>query len=122
MTLVEAIYRGMNWRCRFRGLEWNKAGLLGLLQMFGQTAGGATFTPSLANIGNRWSAFSAPLVLSAILANPPSYPQSLTSVNAGFAPNSQTAMLLTSKVREMPLELILPPYASSGNNIPFSTT
>lgn len=121
MTLTEAIYRGMNWRCRFRGLEWNKAGLQALVQMFGQTNAGQ-FTPSLANIGNRWTAFCLPLVLSAILGNPPTYPQSLTAVSAGWAPNSQTAFLMTSKMREFPAELVLFPYASSGNNIPFSTT
>src|SRR3990167_4344216 len=39
MTLVEAIWRGMNWRMRIRGLEADKLGLLDLLQAFGQTGG-----------------------------------------------------------------------------------
>src|SRR5882724_233766 len=63
MTLVEAIYRGQNWRCRMRGLEWDKTGQLGLLQMFGQTGAARSLTPLLNLIGERWSNFCNPLVL-----------------------------------------------------------
>ena len=34
MTLVEAIWRGLNWRMRFRSLEFNKSGVLSLIQEF----------------------------------------------------------------------------------------
>ena len=54
MSLVEGIYRGQNWRLRPRraGVEkWT--GLLGSLQMFGQTGMASTLTPVLANIGDR---------------------------------------------------------------------
>lgn len=124
MTLVEAIYRGQNWRCRFRGLEWNKSGLLAILQMFGSQ--GANMNPILTSIGDRWTKFCQALVLTSILANPPSIPQSLTAVTAGFAPNSQTAFNITSKAREMPLEMVLFPYqttiASVSYNVPFTCT
>ncbi len=126
LTLVEAIYRGQNWRVRIRGMEWNKTGLLGLVQMFGQSGVAGTLTPVLANIGDRWSKYCQALVLTAILGNPPTTPQSLTAINAGFAPNSQSAWLHTSKVREMPLELILLPYSavigSTTFAVPFTST
>jgi hypothetical protein len=125
MTLVEAIYRGMNWKCRFTGVEWNKSGLLSLLQMFGQTGVVGTYTPQLVNIGDRWSKYCQPLLLSAILANPPTMPQSLTALSAGLAPNSQNKSLFTSKLRENPFEMVMLPYASGGSGsavIPFSTT
>ncbi len=127
MTLVEAIYRGQNWRCRLRGVEWNKTGLLEILQMFGHTfAGTGSLTPALLAIGDRWSTYCFPLVLTAILTSPPTTPLSLTAVNAGFAPNSQTAFLLTSKLREMPLELVFLPYSSTVGSetfhVPFTTT
>lgn len=126
MTLTEGIYRGQNWRAGIRGLEWNKTGLLGILQMFGQSGAQGTLTPILSNIGNRWTAFCKSLVLTAILGNPPTIPQSLTAVNAGFAPNFQSNFLLTSKLREMPLELVLIPYTavvgSLTVNVPFTTT
>lgn len=112
MTLVEAIYRGQNWRVAFTGLEFNKTGLLSILQMFGQTGANTTLTPKLANIGNRWTAFCQALVLTAILSDPPTMPQSLTATNAGFAPNANMQTLMTSKMREMPLEMVLLPYAS----------
>jgi hypothetical protein len=129
MTLVEGIYRGVNWRCRIRGLEWNKTGLLALLQMFGQGAGGipdgTKLAPALGNIGDRWTAYAFPLVLTAILGNPPTTPQTLTATNAALAPQQATEMMLTSKLREMPLDLVLLPYLSGGSSgyaIPFSTT
>jgi len=131
LTLVEAIYRGINWRARFRGLEF-KSGLLGALLAFGSTAaqpGGAgfgTLNPTLANIGDRWSKYGAALVLTAILANPPTSPQSLTASTAILAPGQNTEMMFTSKVKEVPIEMVLLPYAFVINsvtyNLPFSVT
>ena len=126
LTLVEAVYRGQNWRLRLRGLEWNKTGLLASLQMFGQTGANTTLTPQLVNIGDRWSKYCQSLVLTSILGNPPSTPQSLTALLAGLSPNNNTEFMITSKMREMPLEFVLLPYAASVGsitaNIPFSTT
>lgn len=124
MTLVEAIYRGINWRLRIRGLEW-KSGLLAILQMFGQTTAGV-LSPYLANVGDRWSKYCQSLVLTAILGNPPTTPQSLTALLAGVAPQQQSTFNMTSKVREIPLELILLPYTatvgSSSFSVPFTVT
>lgn len=128
MTLVEAIWRGVNWRLRFRGLEFNKVGILAALQAFGSTgAPSTTFTPTLANIGDRYSKFAQSLVLTAILGNPPTFVQSLTASNAIVAPNSNTEHLMTSKVREAPFEMALLPYSAtvgslSNVNVSFTTT
>jgi len=134
MTLVEAIYRGQNWRVRINGLEWNKTGQLTALQMFGSSQAGTTpplaaatgLTPVLANIGDRWTKFCQPMVLTAILGNPPTTPQSLTATNAGLAPQQETQWMKTSKLRNMPLEFVLLPYQLAGGsppvNGPFSTT
>jgi hypothetical protein len=128
MTLVEAIYRGQNWRCRFTGLEWNKTGLLAALQGFGaqQPLVQGILGPTLNNIGDRWTKFSSPLVLTAILGNPPTVPQSLTATNAAWAPQFQTTMIFTSKLRQMPVEMVLIPYSavigSLTENVPFTTT
>lgn len=126
MTLVEAIWRGMNWRCRIRGLEFNKAGLLSLLQMFGRSGANTTLTPQLAFIGDRWSNYSKIMILTSILGNPPAMPQTLTAGSACLAPGQTTEFLMTSKMREMPLEMVLLPYQAtvgSGNIVvPFTTT
>jgi hypothetical protein len=126
MTLVEAIYRGQNWRLRIRGLEWDKTGLLGILQMFGKSGAARSLTPTLTAIGDRWTKFCQALVLTAILGDPPAFPLSLTATNAGFSPNSQTLFNLTSKLREMPLELVLLPYqtviSSVTYAVPFTST
>lgn len=127
MSLVEAIWRGLNWRVRFRGLEFNKPGILASMQAFGSTGPpSATLTPILANIGDRYSKFAQPLVLTAILGNPPTMPQTLTALNAIVAPQSNVEYIMTSKVREAPFELVLLPYlttVSAGNsNLSFTTT
>lgn len=128
MTLVEAIWRGLNWRIRFRGLEFNKRGILNSLQVFGSTGDPAvTITPILTNIGTRYSQFAQALVLTSILgAYPPTMPSTLTGLNAIVAPNSNVNYLMTSKMREAPFEMVLLPYqaviGSLTVNLSFSTT
>ena len=121
MTLVEAIWRGLNWRLRFRGLEFNKGGILNAIQAFGASGNAATtFTPTLANVGDRYSKFAQSLILNAVLSNPPTMPDTLTALSAVPAPGSSFELLLTSKVREAPMEFVLLPYSavvSSANNI-----
>lgn len=112
MTLVEAIWRGMNWRCRIRGLEFNKAGLLDMLQMFGRSGANTTLTPQLTAIGDRWSTYAKIMILTAILGNPPAMPQSITANSACLAPGQTTEFMLTSKMREMPIEMVLLPYSA----------
>lgn len=127
MTLVEAIWRGINWRLRMRGLEWSKAGILAAMQMFGSTgAPNTTFTPTLANVGDRYSKYAQPLVLTSVLASSVSFVSTLTATNAVLAPNSNTEAMLTSKMREAPLEMVLLPYAATvaslSVNLAFTTT
>lgn len=125
MTLVEAIWRGMNWRCRIRGLEFNKTGLLDLLQMFGRSGAATTLTPQLTAIGDRWSNYSRIMILTAILGNPPTMPQTLTAASACLAPGQTTEFMLTSKMREMPIEMVLLPYSATVGSgaiiVPFTT-
>lgn len=127
MTLVEAIWRGLNWRMRFRGLEFNKPGMLSAIQALGSSGAAATtFTPVLANIGDRMSKFGQALVLTAVLGSfPPTMPATLTALSAIVAPQSNVEYLMTSKVREAPFEMVLLPYSaviSSSNNISTSFT
>jgi len=127
MTLVEAIWRGLNWRARFRALEFNKPGVLAAMQAFGSSGvSTGTLTPTLASIGDRFSRFALPLVLTALLGNPPTMPQTFTAVNAIMAPQHSLDFMMTSKMREAPFEMVLLPYSVSGSggtvNVPFTTT
>lgn len=128
MTLVEAIWRGLNWRVKFRSLEWNKTGILASMQMMGSTgAPSTTFTPTLGVIGDRMSRFGQAMVLTAILGNPPTYPQTLTANNAVVAPQLTMEFIMTSKVREAPFEMVLLPYSATvgsltNQNVAFTTT
>lgn len=122
MTLVEAIFRGLNWRMRFRGLEWNRPGILAAMQAFGSVgADNTTFTPNLGTVGDRWTTNAGTLVLAAVLPNPPTFVQTLTALSAIIAPQSNTEAMMTSKVREAPLELVLFPYKlSNPGSVPAS--
>jgi hypothetical protein len=128
LTLVEGIFRGLNWRLRLRGLEWDKPGLMLALQQFGQTgvAPGFSFNPNIGVIGDRMSTYSGILVLAAILGNPPTTPQTLTASTAFMSVNMRSDMMFTSKLRELPMEFCLVPYeaviASQNVVIAFSTT
>lgn len=128
MTLVEAIWRGLNWRVRFRGLEFNRPGILASMQAFGSIGAPSTaFSPTLASIGDRYSFFAQALVLTAILSTPvPTMPATLTAAGAIVAPQSNVEYLLTSKVREAPFEMVLLPYqhvtGSLTVNVSFTTT
>lgn len=127
MTLVEAIWRGLNWRLRIRGMEFNKPGMLQAIQAFGASGNAnTTFTPTLANVGDRYSKFAQSLVLTSILgAYPPTMPSTLTALSAVVAPQSNVEYLMTSKAREAPFEFVLLPYSaviSSSNNISTSFT
>lgn len=118
MTLVEAIWRGLNWRMRFRGLEFNKPGILASLQAFGSTgAPSTTFTPELVNVGDQYSRFAQALVLTATLGNPPTFVQTLTALNAIVAPQSNVEYLMTSKMREAPFEMVLLPYSATVGSL-----
>ncbi len=129
MTLVEAIWRGINWRLQFTGLEWNKPGILAVMQAFGSTgAPSTTWTPSNQSIGDRYSKFAQALTMASILGTyPPTMPTTFTAMNAIIAPNSNIQAMLTSKAREAPLELVLLPYnavISTNNQVAtaFTTT
>lgn len=123
MTLVEAIWRGLNWRMRFRGLEFNFPGILASMQAFGSTGEpSTTLTPTLANIGNRYSRFAQPLALTSILPDPPAFPQTLTARGAIVAPNSNTEYIMTSKVREAPFEMVFLPYKTTISNAIVNTS
>lgn len=127
MTLMEAIWRGLNWRLRLRGLEFNKPGILASLQAFGASGNSSTtFTPVLQSIGDRYSKFSQTLLLTAVLgAYPPTMPATLTALSAIVAPQSSVEYLMTSKVREAPFEFVLLPYsavAGTANNTSTSFT
>ncbi len=124
MTLVEAIWRGLNWRLRFRSLEFAEEGVLASMQAFGSSgASTTTLTPTLTNIGNRYSAFAQALVLTSILgAFPPAFPTTLTALNAIVAPQSNVEYLFTSKVREAPFEMVLLPHTSVVTTTNLSAT
>lgn len=129
-TLVEGVYRGQNWRARMTGMEW-ETGLLAAFQMFGQIDQEPELAPTLSSInfacivGDLWSNYWQPLVLTAILGDPPTTPASLTAANAAIAPEMNTEFMMTSKLRELPLEFVLIPYEHTFGShhliIPFST-
>lgn len=109
MTLVEAVYRGVSWRVSFNALEFNQLGVLSIIHTFGGI-NPTRLSPLLDNIGVLHSDFSRTLILTAVLGNPPTSPQTLTSLLAVIAPDTNIQMLMTSQVRDAPVEMVLIPY------------
>lgn len=160
MTLLDYVYRGMDWRVRFTGKEWSRAGSGGLLlalQPFGIVGTGpgtaqlgpvlsrlnAGYTPGSGNqilptnnagvfAGALASGSANTLVLSSVMTNAlasgggPCVPTSLTANGAILSPNTQAQFQMTSKLRELQIEMCLLPYTytttQTGYNIPNSTT
>lgn len=146
MTLVEAIFRGINWRLRFRGMEFNRPGILASMQTFGFSGpllGEATrFQPNIGSIasptiGDRYSRQSAVMFMENVLpvqpqgglfgtSSNPGFIASITASSAVVSPNSNFEYLFTSKVREAPFEFVLLPFtATIGGvltNLAFTTT
>jgi hypothetical protein len=120
MTLIEAIYRGQDWRIRFRAMEAAKNGVIAALQPFGD-AGGAGLNPRLGVIARPFTDMTQSLILSATAGTPAAgNPSTLTADEAIMSPTNNTAMLLTSKVREVPIEMVLLPFTSGSDVIPFT--
>ncbi len=126
MTLVEAVYRGLDWRLSFTALEFNQAGIASILNTFGG-ARVNDFSPILSNVGRLYSQYAGVLTLNAILGNPPTTPQTLTAASAVLAPEMNVPLLMTSKAREAPIEMVLLPYTVTVGtatlyNASFTTT
>jgi hypothetical protein len=152
MTLLDYVYRGMDWRIRFTGKEWSRVGtggLLNALQPFGSSMSGqlgpvvsrlgGTFPPLPNNppvagiyVGNLASGVAQILVLNSVMGNapaPPSggpvVPTTLTANGAVLSPNTQSQFQMTSKLRELQIEMCLLPYqytlSVTGYNVPNGT-
>lgn len=119
MTLVEVIYRGGDWRIRWKTKEWT-SGMLGAFQIFGQLS---SFAPALGIIGRKFTDMASALVLTVTNGTPAvGNPNTLTASQAILSPNSNISTQFTSKVREVPIEQVLLPYVSTGAIVPFTTT
>ncbi len=120
MTLIEGLWLGGSWRVRFRTKEWN-TGMQGAFQVYG--AASTTPAPSFALgiIGRKYSAISLALVLTATTGTPAaSSPASLTASQALLAPNSNLDINFTSRLREVPIEMICLPYAQTIGGTSFN--
>ena len=122
MTLIEGIYRGQDWRIRFRSKEFGSAGLLKLLLAWGSIAVVAPAPQAqLGTIGVTYSSLAKVLVLTVTAGTPAAgNPTSITASLSMNSPNNNISFLMTSKVRETPIETICLPYSDgAGHNVPF---
>jgi hypothetical protein len=126
MTLIEGIYRGIDWRIRYRTKEWN-TGVQAAFQIYGAAGTNPSPALGLGIIGRKYSAIALALVLTATTGTPSAAtPATLTASLALLAPNSNVDWAFTSKVREVPIEHIcLPQSLTTGGGtftVPWTTT
>jgi len=126
MTLIDGIYRGIDWRVRYRTKEWN-AGMQGAFQVFGAAGTNPAPALGLGVIARLYSAIAKALVLTATTGTPAATsPATLTASLALLAPGVNVDWAFTSKVREVPIEHIcLPQSLSTGGGtftVPWTTT
>jgi hypothetical protein len=125
MTLAEIIYRGADCRLRFRTKEW-KQGSQDIFHLFGSVTSGVAPAMTLGIIARKGSDLAGTLVLTSTIGTPAATsPSTLTSTHALLSDNN-VSMPFTSKVRELPIELLLLPYtanvANTNYNLWFTTT
>lgn len=116
-SLLDFIYRGADWRLRARAKEF-AADLMKIAWPWGMGTG--ALSPRMGIIGRRGSDIAGSLVLTAQAGTPAAASPGPVTLTAGLsvvAPNSVMALLLTSKVREVPVEMVLLPYSDGSSNI-----
>lgn len=127
-TLLETINQGQDWRILITGREWD-VGLMLLFQPYGAVPvsgvkfgilsprlGTSTGQPPAGDIGTKGSLSAGILTLTSDLGSPPTAPATLLANLVKLAPESQASFNLTSKVRDLPLQLCLLPYEYIDTN------
>lgn len=127
-SLLDGIYRGGSVRMIFDSKAF-KAGSITPFWPWNTLGQLATVAGP---IGRLASDVAAAMVLSAVagtaFAGPTGGPAGATVVNsltgskAILAPSSPARLLFTSRLRQVPIQLVLLPYTSGANTIWFSTT
>lgn len=119
-TLIEGIYQGGDFRCRFRGREWS-LGLFRPSWPWGDS--GAAPGIRLGVIGRRWTSVAGQLILNNTAGTPAaSSPASLTAQLAIISHQTMVQTFLTSRSRDLPIELHCIPDTVSSNVVPWSIT
>jgi hypothetical protein len=122
MSLLDYVYRGADWRLRYTGKEFTAA-IVSVMWPWGM--GASALSPKMGVIGRRASDVAGSLVLTAATGTPAASAPGPATLTAGLAivsPNSNLAMLLTSKVRDVPVEMVLLPYTSGADVVWFTVT
>lgn len=111
-TLVDTVVRGASYRMRFVSIEY-KAGSLAAFTPAGTTPG--VIATTLLPIGRLGTAAGKAMVLTSTPNTPAaSAPATLTAPTAALAPGFNGRLLYNSKLREVPVELVLLPAEAAG--------
>jgi hypothetical protein len=126
MTLLDGIYRGMDCRLRHKTEEWSD-GLMAVLTTYGDVIADPSPSFALGVVGINYVTLSGTLVLTSTSGTPAATsPATLTATQALLSANNNFTIGFTSKIREVPIEYMLLPYAATLDDtnyvVWFSTT
>lgn len=120
LSLLDFIFRGADWRCRYRGKEYGTS-ILQVLWPWGK--GAQQLSPLMGVIGRRASDVAGSLVLTATTGSPAANsPATLTAGLCITSPNTNLPMNLTSRARIVPIEQVWLPYVVAGSDVGWFTT
>jgi hypothetical protein len=109
-TLLDFVYRGGRAKMLWRAIEFTSGNQLAAWPFGAFGVISDTTTP----IGRLASAIAAALVLTATAATPAaSTPATMTSSKAILDPDYEVETLFDSRLREIPMQMILLPYTAS---------
>lgn len=121
LTTIDMIMRGADAFLRATLKEYKTGSLAALWQIGGAALG--KIASAAVPIGVLASSLAQALVLTSTAATPAAAaPATLTGSLACLAPNYNPRIIFDSRLREVPIEMILLPSLSGGNLTVFSTT
>ena len=125
---MESIYRGADWSLRYLVREFPLSGAsngnpMNVAWPFGKVSSGSNagiISPVMGQPGRRGTDMAGVVVLTSIAGTSASTnPSTLTASSVLASHNMRTALNFTVALRELPVDLLLYPYATTINGTPY---
>jgi hypothetical protein len=121
-SLLETVYRGADWTMRFRCREYGTAAM-NVAWTWGRVAGGGALAPLMGIISRLGETIAGAIILTNTTGTPAAgNPATLTAAECQMASGTVFGTTFTSKIRELPIHVVMFPYVSGADIVWFTTT